>query len=63
MVIQRLLPWTGILLMAAAFWPLSHALDAVGARDYLGAILLAGLTWAIARAGVELASLAGSGSP
>ena len=61
-VIQRTLPWLGILLTLGALWPLWHALDAIGGRDYLGGLLLGGLTWVIARSGVELASLAGRGS-
>lgn len=46
--------WLGVLLALLAVWPMAYALDAVGGKDYLGGILLLGLTWLIARTGVEL---------
>lgn len=48
--------WLGLVLGLVAIWPLSAALDAVAARDYLGGALLLGLTWVVARSGVELAT-------
>ncbi len=33
---------------------MSYALDAAGSRDYLACGLLLGLTWALARTGLEL---------
>lgn len=48
------LTWLGVSLALLALWPLMRALDAIGARDYLGGLLLLGLTWVLARTGVEL---------
>ena len=55
---RPVLRWLGVAVALAAAWPMAHALDAVGSRDYLGAVLLFGLTWIVARTGVELAALA-----
>lgn len=40
-----------------ASWPMWAALEAVGSRDYLGGLLLLGLTYVVARTGVELAGV------
>ena len=51
-------PGRGALLFdLAALWPLTRALDAIALRDYLGGSLLLGLTWVLARTGVELAGI------
>jgi hypothetical protein len=42
-----------------ASWPMWAALEAVGSRDYLGGLLLLGLTYVVARTGVELAGVGG----
>ena len=55
---RPVLRWLGVAVALASAWPMAHALDAVGSRDYLGAVLLLGLTWILARTGVELAALA-----
>lgn len=52
----------GVGLALLSLWPLHHALRAVEARDYLAGLLLVGLTWVVARTGVELAALAGGNS-
>lgn len=49
--------WLGVALALLAIWPLARALDAIALRDYLGGVLMLGLTWVLARTGVELASL------
>lgn len=49
--------WLGVVLALAALWPLSRALDAIALHDYLGGVLLLGLTWVLARTGVELAEI------
>jgi hypothetical protein len=54
---QKLVAWLGVLLALLALWPLARALDAIALRDYLGGGLLLGLTWVLARTGVELAGL------
>jgi hypothetical protein len=41
---------------------LHYALRAVETRDYLAGLLLVGLTWVVARTGVELAALPSNGS-
>lgn len=46
--------WLGIALALLAVWPMARALDAVGAKDYLGGALLLGITYVLARSGVEL---------
>jgi len=53
---RPLLHALGIALALTAAWPLTYALDAVGSKDYLGGALLLGLTWVVARTGVELAA-------
>ena len=47
--------WLGAALVLLALWPLTQALDALTVHDYLGGALLLGLTWVLARSGVELA--------
>ncbi len=47
----------GIVLALTALWPLARALDAIALRDYLGGVLLLGLTWVLARTGVELTAI------
>ncbi len=54
---KQLIPWLGVALALLALWPLARALDALALRDYLGGGLLLGLTWVLARTGVELAAL------
>jgi hypothetical protein len=46
--------WLGILLALLAIWPMAYALDAIGAKDYLGGALLLAITYVLARTGVEL---------
>lgn len=54
---KQVIPWLGVVLALLALWPLARALEAVALRDYLGGALLLGLTWVLARTGVELAGL------
>ena len=54
---QHIVTWLGVVLALLALWPLARALDAIAVRDYLGGGLLLGLTWVLARTGVELAGL------
>lgn len=49
-----LVRWLGILLALLAIWPMACALDAIGTKDYLGGALLLGITYVLARTGVEL---------
>ena len=56
MAVKQLIAWFGLALVLLALWPLARALDAVAQRDYLGGGLLLGLTWVLARTGVELAA-------
>ena len=41
----------------ASTWPLWQAMAAVADQDYVAALLLAALTWLLARTGVELAGI------
>jgi hypothetical protein len=52
----------GVALASASLWPLHYALRAVETRDYLAGLLLIGLTWVVARTGVEVAALPSNGS-
>ena len=54
---RQFVAWLGVALALLALWPLAHALDAIAVRDYLGGWLLLGLTWVLARTGVELVGL------
>lgn len=56
-VTKSAIAWLGVALAVLAVWPLARALDAIAVRDYLGGALLLGLTWVLARTGVELAGL------
>jgi hypothetical protein len=49
--------WLGVAIVLGASWPMWEALEAVGSRDYLGGLLLLGLTYVVARTGVELAGV------
>ena len=51
------LAWLGVAIALLSLWPMTRALDAIALRDYLGGGLLLGLTWVLARTGVELAAL------
>ena len=44
----------GVVLTAVSLWPMSAALDAVARHDGVGGLLLLGVTWVVARSGVEL---------
>lgn len=48
--------WTGIALAIAATWPMAEALQAIARKDYLAGALLLGLTWVVARTGLDLAT-------
>lgn len=54
---KKWLTWLGVAIALLSLWPMSRALDAIALRDYLGGLLLLGLTWALARTGVELTAL------
>ena len=56
-MLKQAIPWLGVVLALLALWPLTRALDAIALRDYLGGSLLLGLTWVLARTGVELAGI------
>ncbi len=53
-ILSVVVRWLGIALALLAVWPMARALDAVGAKDYLGGVLLLGITYVLARTGVEL---------
>lgn len=57
------LRWLGVALALLSTWPLWHALAAVGEQDYVGALVLSGLTWLLARTGVELSGLDREANP
>lgn len=57
------LRWLGVGLALLSTWPLWHALAAVGEQDYVGALVLSGLSWLLARTGVELSGLDREGNP
>lgn len=59
----RAIRWLGVALAALALWPMVRALDALGAHDYLGGILLLALAYLPARTGVELANFATPSQP
>jgi hypothetical protein len=46
--------WLGVTMAALSVLPMWHALAAVSRQDYVAGLLLAGLTWLLARTGVEL---------
>ncbi len=54
---KKSLTWLGVAIALLSLWPMARALDAVALRDYLGGLLLLGLTWVLARTGVELTIL------
>ncbi|MSQ83627.1 MAG: hypothetical protein EXR77_12190 [Myxococcales bacterium] len=48
--------WLGGALALFATWPMVEAMQAVAHKDYLAGALLIGLTWVVARTGLDLAT-------
>lgn len=48
--------WIGVALAIGATAPAIAAMRAIEGRDYLATLLLVGLTWVIARTGIDLAT-------